>query len=96
VGVIGMMIEAFRVGTTAFTFVIATGFDGCRTQDLVQLAAVWLFFGPFADGVVHVAVDFYAFITKGGVVEGPEDIAHYFVDGNTWVLPGIENAAVVW
>jgi hypothetical protein len=58
------------------------------------LVAVGLFVSPFSYGVVHVALDFDTFVAEGWVVEGAEDVAHYFVDGDTWVLPSVEDSSV--
>jgi hypothetical protein len=47
---------------------------------------------PFAYCIEHVAVDFDRFVAQSGVVEGAQDVGHYFVHGNAWVLPGVDYA----
>lgn len=55
------------------------------------MTAVWLLIDPFADGVEHVAVQLTLLVADGWVVESAEDIVHDFVDGDSWVLPGVED-----
>jgi hypothetical protein len=50
---------------------------------------------PFLDRVEHVAVDLEVGVARGGVVEDVEDVGDYFVDGDTGVFPGVEDAAGV-
>lgn len=72
---------------------VAAGFDRGGAEDVVERSAVGLIVDPFADCVEHVAMEFALLVTHGGVVESAEDVFHDFVDGDSWVLPSVENTA---
>jgi len=57
--------------------------------------AVFRFPSPASDSLKHLALDLDAFVTDSGVMECPEDIVDNLVDGNSRILPGVENAAEV-
>jgi hypothetical protein len=70
---------------------VVAGFYGLRGEDGVEIMSVGLLVDPRTDCGEHVAVDFEMFITESRVVEGAEDIGHYFFDWYTGVFPCIEN-----
>jgi hypothetical protein len=70
---------------------VATSFDRFRRQDVVEGLRVALFVYPGADRGEHGLVNLDVFVAKSGVVEGAEDVVHYFFDGNTRVFPCVEN-----
>jgi hypothetical protein len=74
--------------------VVMTSFDRFGRQDVVQRLWVALFVYPGADGGEHGLVDLDVFVAESGVVEGTEDVVHYFFDGDSRVFPGVEDTTV--
>ena len=59
---------------------------------MVELVAMGGFLGPLANGLEHLALDLDTLVTRGGMVQGAEDVIDDFVDRNAGVLPGVDDA----
>lgn len=57
--------------------------------------ASWILVHPETDGLKHVFLDLHALVTDSGVVESPEDVVHDLVDGDTGMLPRVQNTSMV-
>lgn len=73
--------------------VVAAGFDALGGEEGVDLVAPRVVVGPLADSVEHVFLDLDVLVTNGWVVKRAEDVVDDFVDGNTGIFPGVEDAA---
>lgn len=62
---------------------------------MVELVAVRCLLSPLADCVEHLALDLDTLIADGGVVEGAENVVDNFVNRDTRVLPGVDDAAEI-
>lgn len=67
--------------------------DRFTPQKVIKLIPTLVLIGPLSHGLEHIALDLNVIVSDGGVMERAEDVVNNFIDRNTCVLPGIEDAA---
>jgi len=72
---------------------IFTGLYRLRSEEVVELVAIWLFVGPLPYSVEHVPVNLKALVTECGMVEDSNDVTHYLYYRDSRIFPGIENSS---
>ena len=78
----------------ATSLMVVASFDGLRAKDAVQTLTFWILIDPVAHSVEHVTMYFNLFFPQSWVMESTEDVRHDFIDGNTGVLPSVENSSI--
>lgn len=64
------------------------------TKEVGKLVASRMFIRPLLHCPEHVTLDLNVLVAGGGMVECTKHIVGNLIDGNTGVLPGIENTPV--
>ena len=73
--------------------VVLAVLDVFGVEETGDLVASGVFIEPLAHRRVHIALDLYALVPEGRVVESLKDIVDDLVHGYVGILPGEENAA---
>jgi hypothetical protein len=74
------------------SFVVLASFDTLRAENIVQIGATGAVASPLFNRDKHAVLNLNVLITQSRMMKDAKDIPENLINGNSGMLPGIDNA----